>query len=226
LIRCFEKQTWSNKELILIDEGPCPIGLPSQVRFLKVPEKLSIGTKLNEGVKNSQADFFHKCDDDDGYHPNFLTDLITPLLVNPSAVSLVDSHLVFLVKDWKLYTTPYGTLGGGSICFGREAWNQRQFQDLSLGEDMGFIINRKSIARITPDPLNYVLVRHSDNTWKKWSNGRSVEDVTKSTGTLLSYGPEGFFSPEDLYFYQKLRADLLSVRQRSPRKIHLTSCSA
>ena len=226
LFRCFQNQTWTEKEMILVDEDHIsPKNLPSSIRHIVVPKNISIGHKLNIGVENSRASFFHKCDDDDWYHPNFLTDLITPLLTNSSAISLVDSHLVFLVKDWKLYTTPYGTLGGGTICFGRKAWNQRPFRDLSLGEDMDFIINRKKIARITPDPLNYILVRHSNNTWKTWSNGHSVEDVTKSTGTLLSDGPEGFFSSEDLHFYQKLRDGLPFTRRCSPRKIHLTSCS-
>jgi len=208
MFRCFQGQTCPDRKMVLIDEEGFPGSLPTGVEHLVVSPGTSIGQKLNIGIESTRSSFFHKWDDDDWYRSGFLETLIAPLLKTPSAVSLVDRHLVFLVRDWKLYVTPPGTLGGGSICFGREAWDRRHFPDRSLGEDLDFIVDRERLARITPDPLNYILVRHASNTWKSWSNGRSVECVAESTGTLLPGGPENLLSPDDLDFYRKLRANL------------------
>ena len=207
IFRCFERQTWPNKHMILIDEDIFPSKLPPGIEHLVVTKGTSIGEKLNVGVETSCANYFHKWDDDDWYSSDFLKTLISPLLNRPQVFSIVDKHLTFLVKEWKMYSMPFPTLGGGTICFDRKVWEQRKFKDLSLGEDQDFIVNRNGIMRISPDPLNYVLVRHGANTWKTWSNGKTVEEITKAVGVLQPEGPERLFSPEDLSFYQKLRAN-------------------
>ena len=210
MLRCFQNQTWSNKKLVLIDEEKYPGYLPPNVDHIVVAKSTTIGEKLNIGVEASRhVNYFHKWDDDDWYLPDFLTSLINPLLCHPNTISMVNRHLTFLVKEWKLYTMPLPTLGGGTICFDHGVWKQRKFKDLSFGEDQDFYLNRDSIITLTPNPLNYVLVRHGSNTWKTWSNNKTVEEVAKTTGTLVPYGPEGFFPKEDLTFYQGLRDKLL-----------------
>lgn len=209
MFRCFQSQKWKNKRLVLIDEENPPGPLPSNVDHIVVAKGTSIGEKLNVGVEASHTDYFHKWDDDDWYAPDFLTTLLNPLLIHPKTISIVNRHLVLLVKEWKMYAMPFPTLGGGTICFDYNVWKQRGFKDLSFGEDQDFYLNRNSVITLTPNPLNYVLVRHGSNTWKTWSNNKTVEEVAETTGTLLPAGPEMFFSKEDLAFYQGLRDRLL-----------------
>ena len=218
IFRCFAKQTWPNKHMVLIDEKPYSLKLPSEVEHLVVAKGTSIGEKLNIGVEASNANHFHKWDDDDWYNPDFLETLVKPLLNRSQVISIVDRHLTFLVKEWKMYSMPFPTLGGGTICFDRKVWKQRKFKDLSLGEDQDFILNRNGMMRVTPNPLNYVLVRHGTNTWKTWSNGKTVEETARAVGTLLPEGPEKLFPPEYLNFYQTLRVGLFAARRSSPSK--------
>ena len=206
MFRCFQRQTWIDKKMILIDEEQFPGYLPTNVDHLVVAPGTSIGEKLNIGVESSHSKFFHKWDDDDWYSSAFLTTLINPLLNRPRTISLVDQHLVLMTKEWKMYTTSFPTLGGGTICFDRKAWEQRKFKDLSLGEDQDFILNRNSLMRVTPNPLNYVLVRHGNNTWKTWSNGKTVEETARTKGALLPGGPESYFPQEDLVFYRSIKS--------------------
>jgi len=177
--------------------------LPKGIRYLETGEA-SIGQKLNLGVKNSSANFFCKWDDDDWYSPKFLSQLIDPIYQKPGTISFVDSHLVLDLKEWALYDMEY-TIGGGTICFDRKAWETKPFKDLSFGEDQDFYLNRNQIVRVTPSPRNYVLVRHGKNTWKTWSDGKTVEQVAKEKGTLVPGGPESFFNKLELEFYQSLR---------------------
>jgi hypothetical protein len=202
--QCFQKQTWPNKELILIDEAPPPRDFPLWAKHIQVPSNTSIGKKLNIGVEKSSANFFHKKDDDDYFSPSFLETLIAPIFTYPGTISLVDSHLIFLLQKWEMYQMQY-TLGGGSICFDRKAWEQRKFKNLSFGEDQDFYLQRPSLMRITPTPSNYVLVRHTQNTWKTWSDGKTVEQVAHDRGQFVAEGPEGFFDKGDLDFYRNLR---------------------
>ena len=206
MFRSFNNDIWPNKEIILIGEGESKSPIPENVKYIETPLGTSIGKKLNIGVKFSSANYFQKRDDDDWYSPNFLSTTIKPLLSCPKLVSIAGRHITFLVKEWELYEMPLPTLGGGTICFDRSSWEQKKFKDLSFGEDQDFINNREKISLITPNPLNYVLIRHGNNTWKTWSNGKTVEEVAKTTGTLIPGGPESFFSKDDLNFYQSLRS--------------------
>ena len=203
VFECFQKQTYPNKELVLIGGNCAPPFLPQEVRYLETGEA-SIGEKLNLGVKNSSANFFCKWDDDDWRSSNFIFQLIDPILQNPNTVSFVSSHLLLNLKEWKLYDMK-NTISGGSVCFDRKAWETRPFLDVSMGEDMAFYLNRDKISHIAPNPRNYVLIRHGQNTWKTWLNGKTVEKVAQETGTLVPGGPESFLNKVELEFYKSLR---------------------
>jgi hypothetical protein len=204
MFKCFEKQDWTNKNMILLDDEETTEKLPDNIKHVVV-KNATIGQKLNIGVELSNSNYYHKWDDDDRYGPDFLTTVISPLLGRSEIISWMDTHFIFLVDSWKLYKAAFATLGGGTICFDREAWKQRQFKDISYGEDQDFLMGRSKILRVNSNPSSYILVRHGHNTWKTWSHGGTVEAVTTNIGTLLLEGPEGFFPPKDLEFYHSLQ---------------------
>ena len=211
LFRCFQAQSWTNKELILVSEDPIDSELPPGTRIVRVAPGTSIGSKLNIGVENSSGDYISRLDDDDWYHRDHLSVSITPLLQLTPSISMATSYMILFLKSWELHYLPRTSCAGGTICFDRSAWNLKRFEDLNASEDWNFICNRSfPILR----PLNqylatYVIVRHEHNTWNDWQGTKTpVNASLAKLGKKQSRGPEGFFSPEDLAFYQRLRLSL------------------
>jgi len=207
LFRCFQRQQWESRELILVDEAPLTIELPPSVRHVEVPRNTSIGKKLNLGVELSSSNYFSKWDDDDWYHRDFLKTSIHPLLLHSPSSSMLPLYLIFLLKTWNLYFMPNVACAGGSICFDRASWQRKKFKDASFGEDLMFIKDRIDLIRPQPNVLStYVVIRHTTNTWGP-KTAVPVERIIENTGKLLPNGPERFFPPDDLLFYHSLRSN-------------------
>lgn len=211
LFRCFQAQSWPNRELVLVSEDPIDGELPPKTRVIKVSPGTSIGSKINIGVENSHSDYFCKMDDDDWYHRYHLSGSISPLLRRTPSISMATNYMILLLKPWELHYLPRTSCAGGTICFDRAAWNLRHFEDRSASEDWNFI-NLRSFPILTPMSqvlVTYVIVRHENNTWNDWQETKTpVDNALIKLGKKQSMGPEGFFSPEDLAFYQKLRLSL------------------
>ena len=204
----FERQTYPNKELIVVDNSEEPLEAPPWVRVVRALG-VHCGQACNVGVQSSQADYFHKWDDDDWYGPDFLEALIPPLVSRLPVVSVVDTHLVFLVSRWEIRITPGGIMPGGTICWNRQAWEQHPWDPIRgfWGEDTTFIFHRPGLVKVTQPPWHFALVRHGENSWREWDPGVSVEEKF-GKDSVLSGGPEEFFSPEDLQFYRRLAVSI------------------
>jgi hypothetical protein len=211
LFQCFQKQTWSNKKLVLVSEDPVECELPPKTEVIAVPPGLSIGAKMNIGVRSSEGNYFWKGDDDDLYHKNFLSTAIPPLLLKTPSVSMTNRYLILFLKDWELYYLPKAGCAGGTICFSRDAWKNRPFEDLSYSEDWNFIKDRDHLVIANSSQLlaTYMIVRHGSNSWSSWEHtDKSVDTELMKCCRKLSRGPECFLTPEDVVFYQKLRITL------------------
>ena len=211
LFRCFQRQTWPNKRLVLVSENPIECELPPKTKIITAPLGLSIGSKLNLGVENSDGNYFWKCDDDDLYHRDFLSTAIPPLLLKTPAISMANRYLILFLENWELYYLPKAGCAGGTICFDRQAWNSRHFENLSYSEDWNFIAGRNHLTIANPSQLlvTYMIVRHGGNSWSNWEfTEKSVDKELVKCGRKLSTGPEGFLSHEELEFYKKLRSSL------------------
>ena len=70
-IRCFQRQTWKNKEMVIISEGPVWLSQQqSQIREVKCRPGLSNAAKRNIGDGIAQGDYIIRWDDDDISHPD------------------------------------------------------------------------------------------------------------------------------------------------------------
>ncbi|ETW92134.1 MAG: hypothetical protein ETSY1_44980, partial [Candidatus Entotheonella factor] len=82
-IQYFLRQDYPNKELIIVDDGPSPdlVDIPQdkRIRHVKLDVWTPLGRKLNLGIEASRGQIIQKLDDDDYYHPHFLTTTITAL---------------------------------------------------------------------------------------------------------------------------------------------------
>src|SRR5438067_6968685 len=76
-LRCYQEQTWPERELVVVDDGerfPVREALVRSVggRLLRVPPGTMLGTKLNLGLEVLHGTFCQKMDDDDWYASDFL----------------------------------------------------------------------------------------------------------------------------------------------------------
>jgi glycosyltransferase involved in cell wall biosynthesis len=68
-IRCFHEQTYTPRELVIINDGPAlPIYDRGDVRQILVPEKLPLGALRNIGLERARGEWIIQWDDDDFHH--------------------------------------------------------------------------------------------------------------------------------------------------------------
>lgn len=209
-IKNFVNQTYENKELIIVDDGSTPVSecIPkkSKIIYMNIRERTSIGTKLNLGIERSHGAIIQKMDDDDYYHPSFLSTTVSALHGSNPKTSIVgfDSFLVLIADTGEVKFSEQGWCAGGTLCFFRELWNKTRFQDISGAEDWCFVRDSQAAQIKVNDAELYILVRHGEgHGWNRMGNA----DVTESFRQRPSYHKplETLVSEEDLKFYRTLR---------------------
>ncbi len=166
-IKYFLRQTYEHRELVIVDdseEGNCKL-VPEDnlIRYIKLDKYTPLGEKLNIGIAQSQGQIIQKLDDDDYYHPDFLTYTVSTLLGGREPErSLVgcDCFLVLLTATGKLKFSGHGWCAGGTLCFLRKLWQQRGFRKRASAVDWFFLQDHKPKRIKISEPELYILVRH------------------------------------------------------------------
>jgi O-antigen biosynthesis protein len=208
LLRCFARQTYPNKELVVVDDGDRPVqtlcrNVPG-VRYLRLTQPATMGAKLNLGAEFSRGSILHKIDDDDFYHADFLATSAANLPDQDRENSLVARccFLVLLRGDRSLRHSGHGWKAGGTLCFDRAMWRKIPFRDVPRSVDSWFLRDHQpEIVRVCSTE-QYILVRHGANTWKEMSTG-DADDYFRARPVYQK--PLGDVVPrEDLRFYRSL----------------------
>lgn len=207
-LRCFLRQTYSESELIIVDDGRDSVadlceGIP-RVRYIRLHRPATTGTKLNIGIERARGGILQKLDDDDYYHPDFLKLAMARLPSRTSVRTLVawDCFLILTAGETRLRHSGHGWDAGGTFCFYRKLWECNPFRDVAKNEDYWFVYDhRPRISRVCAAE-SYILVRHGGNTWQF----RSGERVDSYFQSLPFYSKElgAVVPPEDLAFYRSL----------------------
>jgi glycosyltransferase involved in cell wall biosynthesis len=81
LLWCFERQTWANRELIIVDSSPgsFPLTVPEAVRVITAPKGTNVATKRNIALASASGEYITWFDDDDWQHPDKLGRLVAAL---------------------------------------------------------------------------------------------------------------------------------------------------
>ena len=191
VLRCldnFKKQTYANKELILIlnnaefdldsirkHTDPIP-----NVRVLHVEERTTLGDCLNRGVEAASGKYVAKMDDDDHYGERYLSDHV--LAASFSDAEVVGKGLYFVYFEStnttamreaiSEHTFTYSATTGGTLFIRSDVCREIPFDSISVKEDTNF---QRSAARAgcrlySADRFNFIRVRmrrlsrHSDPT--------------------------------------------------------------
>jgi glycosyltransferase involved in cell wall biosynthesis len=186
-IRYFLRQDYSNKELVIIDDGNESVNdlipVDPSIRYFRLKNKQSVGIKRNLACEAARGDIIAHWDDDDWMSPRRLSYQIEALLQSNGEVCGLQRMLfyqMFTGNTWFYsFSSPLSRLmAGGSLVYTRDFWRASPFQPISLGEDTRFIWGRPiEQAVYLSDFSIYVAIVHSNNTsshsfrspsWLRW----------------------------------------------------------
>ena len=178
-LRCFEAQTWENRELVVVDDGGADyapvlaaLGGERPVHYHKLrsaPGRL-LGALRNESLDRASGDYCIQWDDDEWYHPERIARQMRPVLEEKREGSLLDFTLMHCDTP-ELGAHPYRTglpFGTpGSLLHKR---GSTRYPNLARGEDSAFVRavkRRLSLSRLGREE-SHLLIRcyHGDNTWE------------------------------------------------------------
>lgn len=208
-IRYFLKQTFTDSELIIVDDSAESTEYlcfdNPRLKYIRLKERKLLGTKMNIGIEHARGRIIQKLDDDDYYHPDFLKTALTYLNTSDATRNIVawDCFMVFLAGESKARFSGYGWAAGGTLCFSRELWEKVPFRDVRQQVDYFFNQDHNnSIIRVHA-PEKYMLVRHGHNTWRRMIDGKRTDAAFQSLPMYQTPLSE-LLDPEDLNFYLAL----------------------
>jgi glycosyltransferase involved in cell wall biosynthesis len=209
-LRYFCYQDYPNRELVIVDDGEDPVGdlvqdLPN-VRYIRLPHRVSIGTKRNLACQHAGGDVIAHWDDDDWYAPDRLRYQVAPILMNEADVTGLENAYVLALPTGEFWTIKSdlhrrmftGNVHGGTLVYRKSILAGLQYPEISLAED-AWLLDRavrggKRLVRLT-NPGLFVYVRHGRNAWR-FQTGRFLDPlgweriqspVTFPTDVLVSY---------------------------------------
>jgi glycosyltransferase involved in cell wall biosynthesis len=180
-IQYYVAQDHTRSELIVVDDGDIGVedicqGLPN-LTYIRLSERTPTGRKLNLGIAASRGEIMQKIDDDDYYGPGFLSTAARHLLDAREENPLVAwcCFAVFIAGEMELFFSGHGWHAGGTLCFHRSMWEKQPFREIYASSDGWFIRDhRPTIIRVCAAE-QYLLCRHSRNTWKRLKGYESPE---------------------------------------------------
>jgi glycosyltransferase involved in cell wall biosynthesis len=204
-IRCFERQTYLNRELIILDDGCDPVQdlVPddARIRYMRREAKCSLGAKRNKACELARGQIIAHWDDDDWMADWRLAYQVDALArtSQPSACGL--SRLYFCHRRgdtaW-MYVHPANQrpwIAGATMCYHKSLWQEYRFQEINEGEDTRFVwaIPASSVLPL-PDNRFYVASVHAANASpKRTSDPRWQVRPPSEVRELIGESWETFF---------------------------------
>jgi hypothetical protein len=166
----------SKLEWVIVDDGDDPIedtliGV-SNVKYIRLEKKTSIGEKRNLGVYSAMYDTIVMMDDDDVYPNNSILHRVAMLYKEPRKQCVfcttipcydIQKHISFMnVPPYNLSMSERAS--EATLAFTKDFWEKRTFKDIQIAEGNTFIHGREEMCReISPQEVIVSLV-HSKNT--------------------------------------------------------------
>lgn len=180
-LRYFLRQDYPSKELIIIDDGTDNIEdlvprVPN-IKYYRLPEKISLGEKLNLACEYSSGNIIVNWDDDDWYDTHRITYQVQELIKNQTVICGINNLLYYDIQNQKGFNYIYPAdqrtwLLGSSLCYTKEFWESSRFAHINVGMDGLFVWSTTS-NRITvlPDHAMSVHLIHESNVSPKKTEG-------------------------------------------------------
>ena len=160
-LKYFLRQDYPKRELVIVDDGQSSVehlvGKAKNIRYIRVAPGLSLGHKRNLACEEATGKIICHWDDDDWYSPARLSYQVRELNENTAQVCGLSELMFFDTRSKRAWRYFYefdkqAWLAGASLCYRRESWLKRPFENLDTGEDNRFV------SRFEPDEV----ARHED----------------------------------------------------------------
>lgn len=179
-LRCFELQTYQNRELVVIDDGnqdlsplfdnsPCS----SKIQYVKIRKNpdATLGDLRNLSIEVAHGDWLIQWDDDDWYHPQRIETQLQYALEHQKGASAL-KHTLVRMDDSNGETLSFradcGIATPGTILFKR---GDLRYPSLRRNEDgifMRAIRDELGLAVIGKGESHlFIRVHHGSNTWSQ-----------------------------------------------------------
>jgi glycosyltransferase involved in cell wall biosynthesis len=184
-VQCFTRQTYPNRELLIVCDPGHAIetaaivkphdGLRARIAVIPTELKLLIGSKRNVGCAYATGEYIAVWDDDDYSGPLRLQHQLAALQASDKAVTTYRRMPFFFEETGAWWLSPYGAtpttsnLGvGSSLFFRRDWWQDHKFTHRQISEDMLFCRTAANAQQllILEECGRMFARRHADNTWK------------------------------------------------------------
>lgn len=180
------RQNYPQKELIIvvnseginISEWHQKTAEHSDIKILQVDSNKTLGECLNHGVDHASYNYVAKCDDDDYYAPNYLSDSMPLFAATGAQIVGKLSMYVYFEGSQTLAIAlpgneniPVAGVAGATMIINKQVFTQVRFGVTSSGEDSAFLQEcvQKGIPIFSGDRFNFVCIRHADpdrHTWQ------------------------------------------------------------
>ena len=197
-VKCFQNQTYENKELVIVDDGEQDLGpilndLPSdEVNYVKLEKKPenTLGKLRNRSLEEASGDFLVQWDDDDWYHPERITTQAQTLMDGYDACCL-SGALMHLDEEPYMHHPYVGFLPDGipgSIMHRADA--DIRYPHTRRAEDTEYLNEwmEKRYLQL-PSDYSHLFIRcyHGDNTWEKAHFLRRIRNNPKDAILYVWY---------------------------------------
>jgi len=189
IIRNFDCQNYSNKELILMLEADNEdferirdnLADRSDVSLFRQSKEEFLGTAINRGIRLSGGEYIAKFDDDDIYGPNYLSDGLIPFSFSDASVVGKLETILYHEASGKYYIRFPGKshryldfVMGATIIAKKSVFDVIEFGESNTGEDSEFLkrCKKNGFKIYSSDPFNWVHMRHKSEGFHTWQ----VED--------------------------------------------------
>lgn len=145
-IDCFQKQTYPNRELVIVDDSDDPVKdlvpIDGQIRYFGIAKRQTTGEKRNTCNRLSRGSVICHWDDDDWSAPGRIQDQVARLQATRLPVTgygrlLFWDRITRQVKEYVPGARNY--VCGTTLCYLKEFWRIRRFQDKQKASDNSFL---------------------------------------------------------------------------------------
>lgn len=194
-IQCFLNQSYSNKELVILDDGEEDYSsaiqnIPSdQVKYIKIEKEpdFVLGKLRNRILDEADGEYLIQWDDDDWYHPDRVK-IQAEVLSSGYDACCLSAALMHLDTPRYLEHPYVGYLPDGipgSIMHRRN--KEIRYPETRRSEDTVYLKEWMKLRykKLSPD-YNHLFLRayHGNNTWEREHFKRRIRN---SPGSLLAY---------------------------------------
>jgi len=179
---CFLAQTYSPRELVIVDDIQDPsfdasVCTVPGVRWMPLIGHKTIGSKRNIACDQAKGDIVAHWDSDDLSAPGRLTDQVERLIKSGLDVSGYNEVEFFSAGGRWIYRNPTWAVGS-SLVYWRRFWHVNRFEPVMVGEDNAFIAHTNVanapsrgllVARIHAGQTNRTAEKISQNDNNLWT---------------------------------------------------------